>query len=716
MNDDTDLQRRTLLKASVAVGGGLVIGFTLPGLARLARAEAASPAFAPNAWIRIAPDDSITIIVAKSEMGQGVYTSMPMLVAEELEVDLHKVRIENAPPGKDYIDPLLKMQATGGSTSVRSGWRPLREAGAAARMMLIAAAATAWRVKPKECRAENGAVVHAASKRRLTYGQLADAAARLPLPEKIALKEPKEFRYLGKPVPRRDTPAKVNGSAVFGTDVKLPGLLTATLLRCPVFGGKVASFDGEAAKAIPGVRQVFQTEDGIAVVADGFWPAKKGRDALKVRWDEGGLAGLDSAGIERRFEMAAAQSGAIARRENDVETAFRDAPTRVEAVYYAPFLAHATMEPMNCTVDLRPDRCEIWVSTQAPAWVQATAAKVAGLPPEVVKVNVTYLGGGFGRRFEQDFIAQAVRIAKQVGAPVKLVWTREDDMQHDFYRPAAYDRLSAALDAKGRPVAWKQRIVGPSIFKRIMPQNLEQDGRLDASSVEGAANLPYAIQNILIDYIMVDPGVPVGFWRSVGNSQNGFITESFIDELAAEAKQDPVKFRLRLLDKHPRHQAVLKLAAEKAGWGGKLPAGEGRGVAVLGSFGSFVAEVAEVAVDKDGAVRVKRVVCAIDCGSVVNPDTVKAQLESAVTFALTAALKGLISLKNGRVEQSNFHDYPLLRIDEMPRVEVHILQSHEAPGGVGEPGVPPLAPAVANAIFAATGKRIRRLPIDLKSA
>jgi isoquinoline 1-oxidoreductase beta subunit len=582
-------------------------------------------------------------------------------------------------------------------------------------MMLIEAAAMAWKVKPAECHAENGAVVHGAGKRRLSYGQLADAAARVPLPKKIALKGPKDFRYLGKPVPRRDTPAKVNGSAVFGADVKFPGLLTATLLRCPVLGGRVGRFDGEAAKAIPGVRQVFQTEDGIAVVADGFWPAKKGRDALKVQWDEGALTGLDSTGIERQFEAAAAQPGAIARRENDVEAVFGRAPRTVEAVYHAPFVAHATMEPMNCTVDLRPDRCEMWASTQAPAWVQATAAQITGLPPEAVKVNVTYLGGGFGRRFEQDFIAQAVRIAKQAGAPIKLLWTREDDLQHDFYRPAAYDRLSAALDAKGWPVAWNQRIVSPSILKRIMPQGLEQDGRLDSSSVEGAANLPYAIPNILVDYVMVDSGVPVGFWRSVGNSQNGFITESFIEELAAEAKQDPVKFRLKLLGQRPRHQAVLRLVAEKAGWGGKLPAGEGRGVAVLESFGSFVAEVAEVAVDKDGALQVKRVVCAIDCGSVVNPDTVKAQLESAVAFALTAALKGPISLKSGRIEQSNFHDYPLLRIDEMPRVEVHILPSREAPGGVGEPGVPPLAPAVANAVFAATGNRIRRLPIDVKS-
>lgn len=714
MNAEIDQTRRALLKAGLAVGGGLLIGFTLPGMSRLAIAAASPAPFAPNAWLRIAPDDTITIVVAKSEMGQGVYTAMPMLVAEELEVDLNRIQIENAPPAKEYVDPLLGIQATGGSTSVRSGWQPLREAGAAARMMLIAAAAGIWKVKPMGCRAESGMVIHVASQRKLSYGQLAEAAAQQKIPTKIVLKEPKSFRYLGKAVPRRDTPAKVNGGAVFGIDVKLPDLLTATLLRCPVFEGKVAKYDADAAKAVSGVRQVLQTEDGIAVLADGFWAAKKGRDALKVTWLEGEYAGLDSAGIERQFEEASARSGAIARQQKDVEGAFKKAANTIEAIYHAPFVAHATMEPMNCTVDLKPDRCEVWVPTQAPAFVQATVAQIVSLPLEAVKVHVTYLGGGFGRRFEQDFVAQTARIAKQAGAPVKLVWTREDDLQHDFYRPAAYNRLSAALDRKGQVIAWKQRIVGPSILKRAMPQNLQGD--LDPTSVEGSANLPYAIPNILIDYVMLNAGVPVGFWRSVGNSQNGFVTESFIDELAVAAGQDPVRYRLKLLHRHPRHRGVLKLAADKADWGKKLPAGEGQGVAVLESFGSYVAEVAEVAVGQDGEVRVKRVVCAIDCGAVVNPDTIRAQIESAVAFALTATLKGPITVKNGRIEQSNFHDYPLLRIDEMPTVEVHILPSSEAPGGVGEPGVPPLAPAVANAVFAATGKRIRRLPIDLTFA
>ena len=713
---DIDLTRRTLLKAGAMAGGGLMIGFVLPGCARLGEKDGATARFIPNAWIRITPDNIVTLVMHKQEMGQGVHTSMPMLLAEELEVDLQNIHTEDAPPGKEYVDPLLEFQATGGSTSVRSSWMPLREAGAAARMMLTAAAADTWKVPLAECKAQNGSVIHIPSQRQLNYGQLAEAASHQAVPSKIALKHGSQHRYLGKPVPRRDTPAKVDGSAVFGIDVQLPGLLTATLLRCPVFGGKVASFDGTVAKSVKGVRQVFQIDDGIAVVAEGFWAAKQGRDALKVQWEEGALAGLDSAGIEKQFELAAEQSAAVARQEKDVDGALKTAVRTLAVDYHAPFVAHATMEPMNCTVDLKPDRCDIWVGTQAVAFVQGTVAKLTGLPPEAIKIHVTYLGGGFGRRFEQDFIGQAVQIAQQTKAPVKLIWTREDDMQHDVYRPASFSRISAALDAQGRPTAWKQRIVSPSILKRIFPENLDQDGRLDSSSVEGAANLPYAIPNLLVDYVLNEPGVPVGFWRSVGNSQNGFVTESFIDELAHAAKQDPVQFRLRLLERHPRHQAVLKLAAEKAGWGQKLAKGQGRGVAVLESFGSYVAEVADVAVSKDGEIQVKRVVCAIDCGSIVNPDTIQAQLESAVVFALTAVLKGPITIKGGRVEQSNFHDYPVLAFDEMPVVEVHILPSSEAPGGVGEPGVPPLAPAVANAVFAATGKRIRRLPLRLRSA
>jgi isoquinoline 1-oxidoreductase beta subunit len=711
---DTDLSRRAVLKAGALAGGGLVLGFVLPSPLRRALAEGMPQPFVPNAWLRIAPDNAITILMHKAEMGQGVATSMPMLVAEELEVDLHQVKTGWAPPGEVYTDKLLEMQATGGSTSVRSNWQQLREAGAAARTMLIAAAAAQWKVKPASCKAENGAVVHGASKRRLTYGELAEAAAHQPVPKKIALKPAKECRYIGKPVPRLDTPAKINGKAEFGMDVKLPGLLTAMLVQCPVFGGKLKHFDGEAAKAVKGVRQVFEIEGGVVVVADGFWAAKLGRDALKIEWDEGAQASLDSAGLLKHFEeLAAKPEAAVARKDNDVDSAISKAASTLEAVYETPYVAHATMEPMNCTVDLKADRCDIYVGTQSVAFVQGTAAKLTGLKPEAVTVRLAYLGGGFGRRFEQDHIAQAVLIGKQVKAPVKLIWTREDDMQHDVYRPASYSKLTAALDAKGNATAWKQRIVSQSILKRIMPENLDQDGKLDSSSVEGCANQPYAIPNVLVDYAMADIGAPVGFWRSVGNSQNGFVTESFIDELAHAAKQDPLQYRLKLLAKHPRHAAVLKLAAEKAGWGKKLPEGVGRGLAVVESFGSYVAEVADVVVDTDGTVNVKRVVCAIDCGQIVNPDTIEAQMQSAIVFALTAALKGPITLKNGRVEQSNFHDYPLLTIGETPVIDVHIVPSKEAPGGVGEPGVPPLAPAVANAVFAATGKRIRRLPINL---
>ena len=711
-----DTRRRQFLKASVAVGGGLVIGFVMPS-ARQAMASEPKDIFAPNAWIRIAKDDTVTLIVAKVEMGQGVYTSMPMLLAEELEVDLTKIHLEDAPPSKEYIDPILKFQATGGSTSVRSSWKPLGEAGAATRMMLIAAAAETWKVKPADCHAENGMVIHNASNRSLSYGQLAESAARQPIPKKIVLKDAKNFKVIGKPIARRDSPGKVNGSALYGIDIKLPGLLTAMFVPCPVFGGKLKSVDDSAAKAVKGVKHVFQVENGVAVVADGFWAAKQGREALKVQWDEGALAQLDSAAIERQFEQATTQIGNIARKEGDVVAALGKAAKTVEAVYHAPYAPHCTMEPLNCTVDLRADHCDIWVGTQVPAMAQEAVAKVSGLPNEKIKVHITYLGGGFGRRLEVDFITQAVAIAKQAGAPVKLIWTREDDMRHDVYRPASFTKLRAGLDAKGRPTVWEQHIACPSIFKRYMPALLGEDGKkVDPSSVEAAADHPYAIPNVRVDYHVTDPGVPVGFWRSVGNSQNGFFTESFIDELAHAAGQDPLKYRLQLLAKQARFRGVLELAATKAGWGEPLPKGTGRGIAAVFSFASYAAEVAEVEVSANGEINVKRVVCAIDCGSIVNPDTIKAQVEGAVIFALTAALKGPITIKNGQVEQSNFHDYPLLSLVETPKIEVYIIDSHEAPGGVGEPGVPPLAPAVANAIFAATGKRLRRMPFDLSTA
>lgn len=705
--------RRTFLKAGLAAGGGLLLGFFLPDAARPARAAGAAAPFAPNAWLRIAPDDTVTFVISKVEMGQGVYTALPMLLAEELEVELGRVRTEMAPSAEVYVDPLLGLQATGGSTSVRSGWQTLREAGAAAREMLTAAAADVWQIPPERCRARNGQIVHPDGQRRLNYGQLAEAAARLPVPQKVPLKDPKTFRYLGKPVPRLDGPAKIDGSAVFGIDVKMPGLLTAMFARCPTFGGKPRAVETAKAMQVRGMKKALRMDEGVAVLAENFWAAKKGRDALQIEWDEGPLAGLDSASVERRFEEASERAGAVARHDGDAAAALQVAPKIVEAAYFSPFAAHATMEPMNCTVDLRADRCEIWVGTQAPSLVQATAAKLTGLPEEKIKVNALYLGGGFGRRFEQDFVIQAIAIAKQAGAPVKLVWTREDDMRHDVYRPASLSKLRAALDAEGRPVAWEQRIVGPSILKRVMPEDLQQDGKLDPSSIEGAANHLYGIPNVHVDYVMDEPGVPVGFWRSVGNSQNGFVVESFVDELAYAAGQDPLKYRLGLLEKHPRQRAVLELAAAKAGWGRKLPKGTGLGIAAVNSFGSYVAEAVEASIGADGEIAVKKVVCAVDCGAIVNPDTVEAQIQGAVIYALTAALKGPIRIERGGVAQSNFHDYPLLRLDETPRIEVHIVPSVAEPGGVGEPGVPPLAPALGNALFAAAGKRLRRLPFSI---
>jgi isoquinoline 1-oxidoreductase beta subunit len=713
-----DQGRRTFIKAGTAVGGGLLIGFYLPGADRLAAADEVLPAsFEPNAWIRIGKDGQVTIIVDKSEMGQGVMTALPMLVAEELEVDLAGIHTEFAPVGAAYVNPLIGLQLTGGSTSVRSSWERLRKAGATGRQMLVAAAAKTWGVKEDACRAEHGAVVHTATGRRLTYGVLAEKAATLPVPQEVALKASKDFRIIGKPTPRLDTPIKVNGRAGFGLDVQIPGMLIAAVVRCPVFGGKLAGFEKGHAMAVPGVRQVVAIDSGVAVVANNFWAAKQGAAALTVRWDEGPLARTSSADISKTYARLSRSPGLVANSRGDAAKALKGAPHRIEAVYEVPYLAHATMEPMNCTAHVRPDGCDVWAPTQSQGMAQQTAARITGLPPDSIRIHTTFLGGGFGRRAEQDFLAEAVQISKAVGAPVKVVWTREDDMRHDFYRPATYNVLHAGLGRDGMPVAWTHRIVGPSIMSRVFPSRVKNG--IDPTSVEGAANLPYGVPNLHVDYVRHESGVPVGFWRSVGSSQNAFVTEGFVDELAHAAKQDPFEFRRRLLADSPRHKAVLELAAAKAGWGSPLPKGVARGIAVAEAFGSFVAEVAEVSVGHDGKVKVHRVVCAVDCGTAVNPDTVKFQMEGSIVYGLTAALKGAITIKNGRVEQGNFPDYPLLRMDEMPRVEVYIVPSEEALGGVGEPGVPPIAPAVVNAIFAATGKRIRRLPIrptDLRKA
>ncbi|MEJ2347327.1 MAG: xanthine dehydrogenase family protein molybdopterin-binding subunit [Gammaproteobacteria bacterium] len=714
MGATINLGRRRFLQISAAAGGGLLVGFQIPALARGMASEPAEGGdrFVPNAWIRIDPDDHVTVMVGSSEMGQGVMTSIPMLAAEELDADWQQVTARFAPADKAYTNPIIGQQLTGGSTAVRAFWKPVREAGAAAREVLIAAAAKIWGVSAHSCHAEAGQVIHGASGRKLRYGQLVHLAAKMPVPASVLLKEPDEFRLIGKPVDRLDVPAKVDGGAVFGQDVQLPGMLVATVRRCPVFGGKLGHFDATKAKAVKGVRHVMPVASGFAVVADTFWAAKQGLEAVQVSWDKGTHAGLDSDGITRQFQQAL-DHGATAARHGNAEHALSTAARTVEADYQVPYLAHACMEPMNCTADVRADGCDVWVPTQAQTRAQATAAGITGLPIEKVQIHTTFLGGGFGRRSEQDFLADAVNLSKQVGAPVKVLWTREEDTRHDFYRPAAYSRLRAGLDGDGMPVAWLHRIASPSIMNRVAPGAIHNG--IDNTSVEGAANLPYAIPNLHVTYAMVNPGVPVGFWRSVGSSQNAYITECFLDEVAAAAGKDPFELRRHLLRDKPRHRKVLETAAQMAGWGRPLPKGRFRGVAVAEAFTSYCAQVAEVSV-AGGQVRVHRVVCAIDCGTVVNPNTVEAQMESAIVYGLTAALKGEITIKGGAVQQGNFDDYQMLRMNEMPEVEVHIVRNGEAPGGIGEPGTPPIAPAVANAVFAATGKPVRSLPIRLSGA
>jgi isoquinoline 1-oxidoreductase beta subunit len=713
MSAAPEITRREFLEAAGVAGAGLVIGFHLPATGRSGggRAAVAAP-FGPNAWLRIGADESVVVVVDRSEMGQGVTTSLPMLLAEELEADWSKVRIEFAPADKAYINPMFGMQGTGGSTSVRAAYTPLRKAGAAAREMLISAAAQTWGVDKAQCRAERGAVLHPGSRRRpLTYGMLVAKAATLPVPQDPPLKDPKDWKILGTRVKRLDTPPKVDGSAQFGIDVKTPGLLVGLVARSPVFGGKVKSFDAAKAKAVPGVKHVVQISTGVAVVADGYWSAKKGRDALAVTWDEGPTANVSSASISQLFGQRAEQAGAVARHDGDAQGALPGAATKLDAVYELPFLAHATMEPMNCTAHVRPagGGVDIWAPTQFQTGAQGLGAGIGGVPPEKVRVHTTYLGGGFGRRFELDFIQEALETSKATGVPVKVIWSREDDTRHAQYRPANYHRMQAGVDASGRPVAWTHRIVAPSIMARVFPDTVKNG--LDGEAVEGGVEMPYTVPNVHVDYALTDTGIPVGFWRSVNNSFNAFAVETFIDELANAAKKDPYEYRRDLLGKAPRHLGVLNLAASKAGWGTPAAAGRSRGIAVYKSFDSYVAEVAEISVGSDGAPRVHRVVCAVDCGPVVNPDIVEAQMQGAIVYGLTAALWGEITIDQGRVQQSNFHDYRMLRLAEMPVVEVHIVPSTESQGGVGEPGTPPIAPAVCNAIFAATGKRIRKLPI-----
>jgi isoquinoline 1-oxidoreductase beta subunit len=706
------LSRRSVLQVAAAAGSSLMLGLNLPFGDQDAEAAGAD-AFAPNAFIRIDGDGQVVLTMPYVEMGQGTYTSISMLIAEELEVDLEQVRLEHAPPNeKLYGNPLLAgVQATGNSNAIRAAWQPLRQAGATARAMLVSAAAKRWNVDAASCRAQKGEVLHAPTQRSLRYGELAAEAARLPVPEKVALKRPQDFKLIGTPAKRLDTPAKVNGTAVYGIDARPPGVKIATLAQCPVFGGRVRKVDDAAARAVKGVRQIVRLDDAVAVVADHMGAARKGLAALKIEWDEGPHAKLDTKEIVAELDRATLNPGAVAQSIGNVDAAMASAVRKVEATYQVPFLAHATMEPMNCTVHVRKDACEVWVGNQALARVQGAAAKVTGLPSDKVVVHNHLIGGGFGRRLEIDGVTRATEIAKQVEGPVKVVWTREEDIQHDMYRPCFFDRLVAGLDAKGRPIAWNHRFAGSSIIARWLPPGFH-DG-VDGDTTEGAIDLVYALPNFHVEYLRVEPpAIPTAFWRSVGPSHNVFVTESFMDELAAAAKQDPVAYRRALLDKAPRAKAVLDLAAQKAGWGRSLPKGVGRGVALQFAFATYMAQVAEVEVAKDGAVRVRRVICAVDCGTVVNPDTVRAQIEGATIFGITAALHGEITLKNGRVEQSNFDTYEMLRIDAAPAIEVHIVASAEPPGGMGEAGTSVIVPAVANAIFAATGKRLRKLPVD----
>jgi len=705
------LSRRRLLQVGAAAGGGLMLSLSLPFPSHRAEAAVADE-FAPNAFIRIGSDGRIILIMPYVEMGQGTYTSIPMLIAEELDVNLKQVQLEHAPPNeKLYANPLLGVQATGGSDALRGAWKPLREAGATARIMLVAAAAKRWDVDPKSCRAQDGEVAHVPTGRRLKYGELAAEAAKMPVPAGVTLKAPEDFKLIGTPAKRLDAPAKVNGTAVFGIDVHPPGVKVATLVQSPVFGGRVKNLDDTAAKAVKGVRQIVRLDDAISVVADHMGAAKKGLAALNIEWDDGPHAKLTTADVARELEQVTLGSGAVAQNIGDADKALASVTTKIEAIYQAPFLAHATMEPMNCTVHFRKDACEIWIGSQAVARVQAMAAKAAGLPPEKVIVHNHLIGGGFGRRLEADGAVRAVEIAKHVDGPVKVVWTREEDIQHDMYRPYWFDRLSAGLDEQGRPVVWKNRFAGSSVIARWLPPGFK-DG-LDPDSTEGAIDLVYDLPNFRVEYVRLEPpGIPTAFWRSVGPSHNVFVTESFIDEMAAAAKQDAVAYRRALLDKSPRAKAVLDLAAEKAGWGQALPKGSGRGVSLQFVFGSYLAQVAEVEVSKEGTVRVRRVVCAVDCGTVVNPDTVQAQIQSGIIFGATAALYGEITLKNGRVEQTNFDTYQVLRMNQAPAIEVHIVKSAEPPGGLGESGTSAIVPAIANAIFAATGKRLRKMPVD----
>jgi isoquinoline 1-oxidoreductase subunit beta len=739
-NDSPDsASRRRFMQIGAATGGGLLFGFSLFGCqkheesrdkppAEKAVGQAATatsnqaPGLARDAFIRIDREGLVTLIIHKVEMGQGTFTAMPMLLAEELGADLSKVKLEQAPADNNlYSDPLLGGQVTGGSTSVRGAWVPLRQAGATVRTVLVSAAAKQWQVDPGGCKVIDGRIMHPDGRQTLGFGDVVDAAAQLPLPKKVDLKPASAFTLIGKAHHRLDSSIKTNGQAQFGLDARLPNMGIVAVAMTPVPGGKLAGADEQKAMAVKGVRQVIKLDDAVAVVGDHYWAAKQGLAAAAPRWNDGANANVTTAGIVADMMKASQKSGAVAANVGDALKRLDDGKgRRIDAVYEMPFLAHATMEPMNCTVDLKPDGCDIYCGTQVPSFAQGAAAKITGLPIEKVRVHNHYLGGGFGRRLEVDYVALAVQVAKQAKGPVEVVWSREDDVQHDMFRPYYVDHLSARLDDKGMPVAWFHRITGSSIMSRFAPGGVK-DG-VDPDAVEAAREIQYAIPDRRVEYVRHEPPLPTAFWRGVGATHNVFVVEGFIDELAVAGKHDPVDFRRVLLKDSPRKLGVLNLAAEKAGWG-KAPAPVagrrvGRGVSCQFAFGSYLAQVADVSVGPDGDVRVHRVVCAVDCGHMVNPDTVVAQMEGGIIFGLTAALWGEITVDKGRVQQSNFNDYRVMRINEAPVIEVYMVNSQDDPGGIGEPGTSGAAPALVNAVYAATGKRLRKLPIgdQLKKA
>ncbi len=709
-NSTNDLTRRAFLKTAAMAGSGLVIAMKLTP--KLAAAEV-SPEFAPNAFLRIAPDGAITILSKHSEMGQGAYTSMAMCVAEELDADWTKISVEAAPAAQAFAHTAYGMQMTGGSTSTWEAYEQMRTAGATARALLVQAAAKKWGVDAATLRTANSAVI-APDGRRASYGELASAAATLTPPAEVKLKDASQFTMIGKPVNRIESLEKVTGKGVFGIDVKVPGALTALVARPPVFGGKVKSFDATAAKKIAGVKHVVAVPSGVAVVADGVWAAKQGREALKVEWDNGALASLDTAKQGATYAAMAAEKGATARKDGDASAAFASAATKIEGTFDLPYLAHAAMEPVNATAHVRADGVEVWAPTQFQGVDLQNAARVAGVTPDKVVLHTTLLGGGFGRKANptSDFIVEAVEVSKAVGAPVRVVWLREDDMRGGYYRPRTVVTAKLGVDASGQLVSWENHIVNQSIIKGTPFEPMMIKDGIDATQVEGLADLPYAVPNVRVDYHMAPVGVPVLWWRSVGHSFSAFVKETLIDDAARVARRDPIEFRSALLAAHPRQVALLKLLKEKSNWG-RAPQGRFQGVAIHESFGSIVGQVAEISVGTGGVVKVHKVTAVVDCGMAVNPAGVKAQVMSAVVYGLSAALYGQITFKDGQVEQSNFHDYPVVRLPEAPVVDTHILNSGEKMGGVGEPGTPPIAPAVGNAILAATGKRLRSLPFKL---